>query len=276
MAGLVSRSPRTVARCSCGSKAEAGGQCAPCRAELGGESEVAEEVPLAGGFPGLGIVARSAIGNRATGRLVSRSATADRQPGSTSVGRASARAVQREERGSTAELHEAIYGDSSLAHAPRNPLAGGSYEFSDDPLSAGAFGPLDPRIAGRPGPVRTTFIQPRVTPPVLVPPGEWLEEALKKDKLLKTLPDWAREKAIKALKDGDELAAEKIIGALPLDDKYKAALTAAIKSILQLGKGKTFKVPESHPAVRQPDWGPPPSFQEAPGQKTFNILDLKW
>jgi hypothetical protein len=40
---------------------------------------------------------------------------------------------------------------------------GYGYEFSDDPLSAGGFGPNDATIRVRPGPVRTTLIRPRTT-----------------------------------------------------------------------------------------------------------------
>ena len=52
----------------------------------------------------------------------------------------------------------------------RPPPAGGGgkeegygYEFSDDPLSAGGFGPNDATIRVRPGPVRTTLIRPRTS-----------------------------------------------------------------------------------------------------------------
>jgi hypothetical protein len=38
---------------------------------------------------------------------------------------------------------------------------GNAYQFSDDPLSAGGFGPADATIRVRPGPVRTTLIRPR-------------------------------------------------------------------------------------------------------------------
>ena len=37
------------------------------------------------------------------------------------------------------------------------------YEFSDDPLGAGGFGPNDATIRVRPGPVRKTLIQPRTS-----------------------------------------------------------------------------------------------------------------
>ncbi|MCC6647031.1 MAG: hypothetical protein IT374_15840 [Polyangiaceae bacterium] len=40
---------------------------------------------------------------------------------------------------------------------------GYGYEFSDDPLSAGGFGPNDATIRVRPGAVRTTLIRPRTS-----------------------------------------------------------------------------------------------------------------
>lgn len=40
---------------------------------------------------------------------------------------------------------------------------GYGYEFSDDPLNAGGFGPNDATIRVRPGPVRTTLIRPRIS-----------------------------------------------------------------------------------------------------------------
>jgi hypothetical protein len=43
----------------------------------------------------------------------------------------------------------------------RGPRGAGAYDFSDDPLSAGGFGPDDQTIRVRPGPVRTTLIRPR-------------------------------------------------------------------------------------------------------------------
>ena len=63
---------------------------------------------------------------------------------------------------------------SSFALAqPAAPAAGGGgkdkkddgygYEFSDDPLNAGGFGPNDATIRVRPGPVRTTLIRPRTS-----------------------------------------------------------------------------------------------------------------
>ena len=40
---------------------------------------------------------------------------------------------------------------------------GYGYDFSDDPLAAGGFGPNDATIRVRPGPVRTTLIRPRTS-----------------------------------------------------------------------------------------------------------------
>jgi len=66
---------------------------------------------------------------------------------------------------------------SAFAQAPApgggaagaKPTGGGGkdegygYEFSDDPLAAGGFGPSDATIRVRPGPVRTTLIRPRTS-----------------------------------------------------------------------------------------------------------------
>lgn len=68
---------------------------------------------------------------------------------------------------------------SAFAQAPGAPGASGAggaapkaaggdkegygYEFSDDPLAAGGFGPNDATIRVRPGPVRTTLIRPRTS-----------------------------------------------------------------------------------------------------------------
>jgi hypothetical protein len=40
---------------------------------------------------------------------------------------------------------------------------GYGYDFTDDPLNAGGFGPNDATIRVRPGPVRTTLIRPRTS-----------------------------------------------------------------------------------------------------------------
>ncbi len=58
---------------------------------------------------------------------------------------------------------------TSFAFAQGKAGAGGKkdegygYEFSDDPLNAGGFGPNDATIRVRPGPVRTTLIRPRTS-----------------------------------------------------------------------------------------------------------------
>lgn len=70
-----------------------------------------------------------------------------------------------------------LVSSTALAQQPAAgaaPAAGGApaakgggdgygYEFSDDPLSAGGFGPNDATIRVRPGPVRTTLIRPRTS-----------------------------------------------------------------------------------------------------------------
>jgi hypothetical protein len=40
---------------------------------------------------------------------------------------------------------------------------GYGYDFEDDPLNAGGFGPNDSTLIVRPGPVRTTLIRPRTS-----------------------------------------------------------------------------------------------------------------
>jgi outer membrane protein OmpA-like peptidoglycan-associated protein len=106
------------------------------------------------------------------------------------------------------------------------------------------------------------------------PPGPWLREALTNDDALKQLPDWAREKAIKALEDIDEVAADKVIDSVPLDEKTKAAAKAAIKSILKLLKGGKFTPPQAPP--RSPEFGPERPFPKAPGEKIFMLPEIKF
>ncbi len=184
------------------------------------------------------------------------------------AGNRATQAILRAPPKTTADMHAEIYGDSAAAHATTPP----AYEFSDDPLAEGGFGPNDATIRVKPGPVRADLIRPKWVPPS----QEWLEEALKKDALLKVLPDWARTKAIDALKDADEMAAEKIIDALPWDDKTKAAATAAIQSILQLAKGRTFKLPEAPPNPRLPDWSKPIDVPKAPGEQIFMLPPIRF
>ena len=60
-------------------------------------------------------------------------------------------------------------GGGAAGGAGAKPAAAGGrdegygYEFSDDPLAAGGFGPNDATIRVRPGPVRTTLIRPRTS-----------------------------------------------------------------------------------------------------------------
>ena len=105
--------------------------------------------------------------------------------------------------------------------------------------------------------------------------GEWLEEALKRDPLLKKLPKWAREKAIGALKDADEKAADAIIDAIPFDDEYKQAAKAAMKALLQTLKGRKFKPPPS-PPTGLPEGEAPPSFPKAPGEMIFKLPPIRF
>src|SRR6266550_6458528 len=46
---------------------------------------------------------------------------------------------------------------------PSGKDSGYGYEFTDDPLNAGGFGPNDATIRVRPGPVRPTLIRPRTS-----------------------------------------------------------------------------------------------------------------
>jgi hypothetical protein len=64
----------------------------------------------------------------------------------------------------------AIMLSSSVAHAQGKDVKstdgdgeGYGYEFGDDPLSAGGFGPNDATIRVRPGPIRRTLIRPRTS-----------------------------------------------------------------------------------------------------------------
>jgi len=54
-------------------------------------------------------------------------------------------------------------GGAAAASGGKKGGDGYGYEFSDDPLSAGGFGPNDATIRVRPGPVRTTLIRPRTS-----------------------------------------------------------------------------------------------------------------
>ena len=59
----------------------------------------------------------------------------------------------------------AVLFSSSICFAQRNfeENKGYGYEFDDDPLAAGGFGPNDATIRIRPRAARTTLIRPRVS-----------------------------------------------------------------------------------------------------------------
>jgi len=54
-------------------------------------------------------------------------------------------------------------GVRTVEGAEKKADQGYGYEFDDDPLAAGGFGPNDATIRVRPGPVRTTLIRPRIS-----------------------------------------------------------------------------------------------------------------
>src|SRR6476646_393015 len=57
----------------------------------------------------------------------------------------------------------AAAGPKTSGAPPGGKDSGYGYEFTDDPLNAGGFGPNDATIRVRPGPVRTTLIRPRTS-----------------------------------------------------------------------------------------------------------------
>ncbi len=70
--------------------------------------------------------------------------------------------------GVVAAVLTSVVASSAFAQAAPGGAGGGKgegygYEFSDDPLNAGGFGPNDATIRVRPGPVRTTLIRPRTS-----------------------------------------------------------------------------------------------------------------
>jgi hypothetical protein len=67
-------------------------------------------------------------------------------------------------------LGTAVFALSALSFAQGKDAAGGGegkegygYEFDDDPLNAGGFGPNDATIRVRPRAARTTLIRPRTS-----------------------------------------------------------------------------------------------------------------
>jgi len=67
-------------------------------------------------------------------------------------------------------LGTAVFASSALSFAQAKDAPGGGegkegygYEFDDDPLNAGGFGPNDATIRVRPRAARTTLIRPRTS-----------------------------------------------------------------------------------------------------------------
>jgi outer membrane protein OmpA-like peptidoglycan-associated protein len=114
-------------------------------------------------------------------------------------------------------------------------------------------------------------VNPLLVPPTPSLPGpsrEWLQNHFENDPLLRSLPKFAREQLITALKDVDELGATQIIGSLNLGDKT-AAVTAAVKALLQLIKGRKYTPPPTPPVL--PDFGPARAPPKMPGEKIFTL-----
>jgi outer membrane protein OmpA-like peptidoglycan-associated protein len=122
-------------------------------------------------------------------------------------------------------------------------------------LPRGQYGGLQtiPGIGPGPGPGPSTEFRP--IPPFKEPKREWLKDALENDSIIRSLPKSIRDKAVDGLKDADEMLAEKIIDALPLDGKLKAVLQATVKGWLKKAKGHEFEVPVPQP----PQYQQPPS-----------------
>jgi hypothetical protein len=68
---------------------------------------------------------------------------------------------------SAAAFAMAVLASGGVAHAQAKDSGGDKegygYEFDDDPLSAGGFGPNDATIRVRPRAARTTLIRPRTS-----------------------------------------------------------------------------------------------------------------
>jgi hypothetical protein len=62
-----------------------------------------------------------------------------------------------------AALGVLLFASEALAQGKGKKEEGYGYEFTDDPLNAGGFGPNDATIRVRPGPVRQTLIRPRTS-----------------------------------------------------------------------------------------------------------------
>ncbi|MEJ7609279.1 MAG: hypothetical protein WKF37_24160 [Bryobacteraceae bacterium] len=117
---------------------------------------------------------------------------------------------------------------------------------------------------------------PSVPQPLPAPSKEWLKEALKRDPIVRSLPPFLRDKVIDGLEDGDEMVAEKIVDALPLDPKLKAAVQASVKSVLQMLKGKKFQPPTPPPPQFQQPPSTAPDVPKAPGETILKLPPFKF
>lgn len=156
----------------------------------------------------------------------------------------------REPRNRRVEVDATITGGVSTVPPPKLPIGGGLLLPP---------GPLPP--------TRDPLLGPRL-PNVQAPSREWMKDHFEHDPLLKALPKFARDQLVTALKDGDELAATAIIGSLNLGDKT-AAVTAAVKALLEVLKGRSYHPPPTPPV--QPDFGPPRTQPKAPGEHIFTL-----
>jgi outer membrane protein OmpA-like peptidoglycan-associated protein len=162
------------------------------------------------------------------------------------------------------------------AKEPRNRRVEISVTITSTPSTPAADKPIDifkvppAGLPPRPGVVPDPKIQ--AAP---LPSREWLENHFRDDPILKGLPKTVRDPLIGALKDADEMLAEKIIGSLPIPQQ--AAVTAAVKALLETLKGRSFKPPTPPPI--QPDFGPQPQFPQMPGEHIFKTPPIpipKW
>ncbi len=106
-----------------------------------------------------------------------------------------------------------------------------------------------------------------------------LEKAVEGDPLLKGLkklsPD-LYDAALDKLAEADEIAAEKALDLLPIEDKYKEALKAVAKALLQTLKGKKWEPPIPKPPQYEMPPSNAPEMPSAPGQVIIPGPTWKW
>jgi len=150
------------------------------------------------------------------------------------------------------EVQVTLRGANVALPAPQPTPAWKPMPALSSPVKAPAPGlpPFDPFALPAPPPA------PRMQ-------GDWLRHALDRDPLIRSLPDFARDKVKDALKDADEKLADAAIGALPLDPTTKAAVKAVVDTLLKLAKGQRFQMPTA-PTYQLPPSGLGP-LPSAPG-----------